>query len=147
MLKPQKTPLKKPAEHKPAWWLVDLKGKILGRAATQIADLLRGKHRPSFTPQWDLGDFVVAINAAQIRLTGQKWSKKIYYHHSGYPGGLKAQTAKELIQKHPEDLIVKAVKGMLPKNHLALKMLKKFKVYPGGEHPHSAQQPQVRNLN
>ncbi|MBI4125048.1 MAG: 50S ribosomal protein L13 [Deltaproteobacteria bacterium] len=147
MLKTQKTTLVKPAEHKPAWWLVDLKDKTLGRAATQIADLLRGKHRPTYTPQWDLGDFVVAINAAGIKLTGQKWSKKMYYRHSGFRGGFRQQTAGELIKKHPEDLIVKAVKGMLPKNFLAQKILTKLKVYPGTEHPHEAQQPKVRELH
>lgn len=147
MLRTQKTTLKKPAEHKPAWWLVDLKDKTLGRAATQIANLLRGKHQPTFVPNWDLGDFVVAINAAQIKLTGQKWAKKFYYRHSGYPGGFRKEAAEKLVKRDPETMIVKAVKGMLPKNFLSQKVLTKLKVYPGAEHPHAAQQPKPRTLN
>ena len=126
---------------KQAWWIIDLNGKTLGRAATAIADLLRGKTKPTYTPFVDNGDFVVAINADKIHLTGKKWDDKIYYRHSGYPGGLKQRTAKELQTKHPEDLILKAVKGMLPKNFLSAKLLTKLKVYAGTEHPHASQQP------
>lgn len=144
MLQTQKTTDLKPKERKQAWWLVDLEGKVLGRVATGIADLLRGKHKPSYSPYMDNGDFVVAINADKIKLTGKKLQDKKYYRHSGYPGGLREQTAQELLDRHPEDLITKAVKGMLPKNFLADQLLTKFKVYAGKEHPHQAQQPKVR---
>ena len=123
------------------WYLVDAENKILGRLASKIASILRGKNKPIFTPHVDTGDFVVVINAKKVKLTGRKLKEKIYYHHSGYPGGLKSITAKDLIQKKPEELIRKAVKGMLPKNRLGRKQLKKLKVYPDQEHPHQAQQP------
>jgi len=123
------------------WYLVDADNKILGRLASKIASILRGKNKPIFTPHVDTGDFVVVINAKKVKLTGRKLKEKIYYHHSGYPGGLKSITAKDLIQKKPEELIRKAVKGMLPKNRLGRKQLKKLKVYPDQEHPHQAQQP------
>lgn len=126
---------------KPVWWLVDLEGKTLGRMATRIANIIRGKHRATYTPNAEGGDFVVAINADKIKLTGKKWEDKTYYRHSGYPGGLKERSAKELLQKHPEDLLLKAVKGMLPRNDLSRKILMKLKVYAGAEHPHKAQQP------
>lgn len=141
MLAQQKSYIQKTKDVKPQWWLVDLEGKTLGRIATRIADIIRGKNRASFTPNTDGGDFVVAINADKIKLTGKKWEDKTYYRHTGFPGGIKSQSAKELSQKHPEDLIVKAVKGMLPKNFLSQHILKKLKVYAGEEHPHSAQQP------
>ncbi|MDP2599283.1 MAG: 50S ribosomal protein L13 [Deltaproteobacteria bacterium] len=137
----QKSYVLKEKDVTPRWWIVDLEGKTLGRIATRIADVLRGKTRATFTPNTDAGDFVVAINADKIKLTGKKWDDKIYYRHSGYPGGLKERTAKELLAKHPEDLITKAVKGMLPKNFLSAKLLTKLKVYAGSEHPHEAQQP------
>lgn len=146
MLQTQRTALAKLKDLKREWWLIDLKGKILGRAATRIADILRGKTKPIFSPDADLGDFVVAINAEKIKLTGKKMEDKKYHRHSGYPGGLKTQSAKELLAKHPEDLIVKAVQGMLPKNFLAQKILKKLKVYPGEGHPHQAQQPKLKEL-
>lgn len=123
------------------WWIVDLEGKTLGRAATKIAAVLRGKNKPAYTPHMDGGDFVVAINADKIHLSGKKWDDKMYYRHSGYPGGFKEQTAEELRNRHPEDLITKAVKGMLPKNFLAKNLLKKLKVYAGSQHPHDAQNP------
>ena len=127
------------------WYLVDVDSKVLGRVATQIANVLRGKNKPTFTPSVDTGDFVVVVNAAKIALTGKKMSDKTYYSHSGYVGGLKEISAAKLIDKKPEDLIKKAVKGMLPKNKLARHMLKKLKIYAGDAHPHAAQQP--KNLN
>lgn len=146
MLKTQKTTEVKPEALKREWWLIDLKGKTLGRIATRIADLIRGKCKPIYSPHLDNGDFVVAINAAQIKLTGKKLTDKKYYRHSGFPGGLKTQTAKELLQRHPEAMIFKAVKGMLPKNFLADTILKKLKIYPAAEHPHQAQQPKPKEL-
>lgn len=124
------------------WYLVDADGKTLGRLATEIAKILRGKHKPIYTPHVDTGDFVVVINAARIHLTGNKWKDKIYYHHTGYVGGLKAFTAEQLRQRKPERLLETAVRGMLPKSKLGRQMLKKLKIYPGPEHPHQAQQPQ-----
>lgn len=137
----QKTTLVKMEEVQRNWVLVDLSGKILGRAATRIADILRGKTKPTFTPHADTGDFVVAINAAKIRLTGNKLKEKVYYSHSGFRGGLKEITAGRLLLKKPEDLILKAVKGMLPKNRSQKHLLAKLKVYAAAEHPHAAQQP------
>lgn len=127
------------------WYLVDVDSKVLGRVATQIANVLRGKNKPTFTPSVDTGDFVIVVNAEKIALTGKKMSDKVYYSHSGYVGGLKEITAGKLIEKKPEDLLKKAVKGMLPKNKLARHMLKKLKIYSGDAHPHSAQNP--KNLN
>lgn len=127
------------------WYLVDVDNKVLGRVATEIANVLRGKNKPTFTPSVDTGDFVIVVNAEKIALTGKKLSDKTYYSHSSYPGGLKEITAGKLIEKKPEELLKKAVKGMLPKNKLARHMLKKLKIYSGANHPHSAQQP--KNLN
>jgi large subunit ribosomal protein L13 len=124
------------------WYLVDAKDKVLGRLATQIATRLRGKHKPIFTNHADTGDFVVVVNADKIVLTGSKWDDKIYYHHSGYTGGLKQISAKKLIEKRPEDLLRFAVRGMLPKNSLGRRQLKKLKIYAGSDHPHQAQQPE-----
>jgi len=124
------------------WVLVDAEGKILGRMATEIAAILRGKTKPTYTPHADAGDFVVVINAEKVALTGRKWSQKMYYHHSGYPGGIKAISAEKLRQKRPEEIIRKAVWGMLPKNRLGRKLIKKLKVYAGPEHPHGAQKPE-----
>lgn len=135
------TQVAKQAEIKRDWYVVDLEGKVLGRVATEIARVLRGKHKPIFSPSVDTGDFVVVINADKIKLTGKKLSDKMYYHHSGFPGGIKSINAGKLLEKKPEDLIRKAVKGMLPKNKLGVKMLKKLKVYAGAEHGHAAQQP------
>ena len=123
------------------WYVVDAEDKILGRLATEIASRLRGKHKPTFSPFIDNGDFIIVTNAEKIQLTGKKWDDKKYYHHTGYIGGIKQTTAKELLKKHPTDLIIKAVKGMLPKNKLGRAQLKKLKVYAGAEHPHEAQQP------
>lgn len=131
----------KKGEHKENWWVVDAEGQVLGRLATAIAARLRGKHNPAFTPHVDTGDAVVVINADKIVLTGRKLQKKVYYRHSGYIGGLKEITAEKLLEKHPEELIRHAVKGMLPKNKLGRKLFKKLKVYTGNTHPHAAQQP------
>src|SRR3989338_8363519 len=119
MLANQKTPMPYKKETDRKWWIVDLQGKTLGRIATRIADILRGKYETTYTPHIDNGDFVIAINADKIHLTGKKWEDKKYYRHSGFPGGLKEDSAKELIARHPDALITKAVKGMLPKNDLA----------------------------
>ena len=128
------------------WLVIDLKDKVLGRAATQIADLLRGKHKPTFTPHADAGDFVVVVNAEKVKLTGNKLLAKEYNFHSGYIGGLKTFTAEEMLKRRPTDLITLAVKGMLPKNQLSLSLIKKLKVYVGESHPHSAQAPQSYEL-
>jgi len=128
------------------WILVDATGQVLGRLASQIAVRLRGKHLPTFTPHVDVGDFVVVINAEKVRLTGRKWDQKVYRRHSGYMGGLKETSARKMLQEHPERLIYYAVKGMLPKNRLGRKLLKKLKIYVGSKHPHEAQQPQVISL-
>lgn len=128
------------------WILVDATGQVLGRLASQIAVRLRGKHLPTFTPHVDVGDFVVVINAEKVCLTGRKWDQKVYRRHSGYMGGLKETSARKMLQEHPERLIYYAVKGMLPKNRLGRKLLKKLKIYVGSKHPHEAQQPQVVSL-
>jgi large subunit ribosomal protein L13 len=123
------------------WYVVDAQDKVLGRLASRIAMVLRGKTKPVFTPHMDSGDFVVVVNAAQVRLTGRKLDNKFYYRHSGYPGGLKTTTARHLLQRKPEEVLRHAVRGMLPKNSLGRHLLKKLKIYAGGEHPHEAQQP------
>ena len=128
------------------WRLVDADGKVLGRIATEIADILRGKNKPVFTPHLDTGDFVVVVNAEKIKLTGNKMADKVYYHHTGFPGGIKGITAEKLLEKEPEKLISEAVKGMLPKNKLRKQFMGKLKVYSGSKHPHEAQQPQVVSL-
>ncbi|MFT4704939.1 MAG: large subunit ribosomal protein L13 [Bradymonadia bacterium] len=130
-----------------AWYVVDLEGVIVGRAATQIASILRGKNKPTYTPHTDTGDFVVVLNADKVKFTGNKLADKRYYRHSGYPGGIYNLTAAEMLEKHPERIIEAAVKGMLPKNKLGRHMLKKLKVYASAEHPHSAQQPQPLTLD
>ncbi|MEA2039128.1 MAG: 50S ribosomal protein L13 [Thermodesulfobacteriota bacterium] len=122
------------------WYLVDAKDKVLGRLATRVAMCLRGKNKPIFTPHADTGDFVVIINAEKIALTGKKWDNKIYYRHSGYVGGLKEISAKKLLEKKPNDILRFAVRGMLPKNSLGRRQLKKLKIYSGPDHPHQAQQ-------
>lgn len=123
------------------WYVVDAENKVLGRLASELAKILRGKHKPHFTPHVDTGDYVIVINAEKVSLTGNKLKDKVYYRHSGYPGGIKSITAEDLKAKKPEDLIRFAVKGMLPKNRLGRKLFKKLKVYAGGEHPHQAQEP------
>lgn len=141
-----KTYMAKPNEVQERWYLVDASGKVLGRLASRIAAVLRGKHRPTFTPHVDLRDFVVVINAEKIRLTGRKAQQKMLYRHSGYPGGLKAVSYGTLLATNPEKLIREAVRGMLPKNPLGRKLLKKLKVYRGPDHPHQAQQPEPLEL-
>jgi large subunit ribosomal protein L13 len=123
------------------WYVVDAEGKTLGRLATQIADALRGKRKPEYTPHCDTGDFVVVVNAAKIRVTGNKLNDKLYHRHSGYPGGLRSRTLAEMLDRRPEEVVRMAVKGMLPRNRLARQQLTKLKVYAGPEHPHDAQQP------
>ncbi|MCP4714195.1 MAG: 50S ribosomal protein L13 [Deltaproteobacteria bacterium] len=125
------------------WYVVDAENKILGRLATQIADRLRGKHKPTFTPHVDTGDFIVVINAGKVKLTGNKLAQKNYYNYSGYPGGLKTTTAEEMLEKKPTDVLYRAVKGMLPKNRLGRQMIKKLKLYTEDAHPHAAQQPKI----
>jgi len=131
----------KKADLQKSWFVVDLDNQVLGRAATEIARVLRGKHKAIYTPSVDTGDFVIVLNADKVRLTGDKLNQKMYYSHSFYPGGLKSITAGKLLEKAPEELIRKAVKGMLPKNKLGRQMFRKLKVYRGAEHPHQAQQP------
>lgn len=135
------TYMAKPESVERKWYIVDAKGKTLGRLASEVAKVLRGKHKPEFTPHIDTGDFVIVINASQVELTGQKLTNKFYYRHSGYPSGLKQISAKDLREKRPERMIELAVKGMLPKGSLGRKQFKKLKVYAGSEHPHAAQQP------
>jgi large subunit ribosomal protein L13 len=138
-----KTQFAKKGEVERKWYVVDAKDAVLGRLATKIATYLRGKNKPVFTPNVDTGDFIIVINADKVRLTGRKLSDKVYYHHTGYIGGIKAQTAKDLLEKQPEKIIEKAVWGMLPKNTLGKQMFKKLKVYKGAEHPHKAQAPEI----
>lgn len=130
-----------------SWYLIDAENKVLGKLATKIADILRGKHKPVFTPHIDTGDFVIVINAEKIHLSGNKLKNKLYYRHSGYPGGLKVTSAGEMLKKKPGNIIKFAVGGMLPKNKLGRKQLKKLKIYSGVDHPHSAQKPKVLKIN
>lgn len=132
----------KPAEVIHDWYLVDASGRTLGRLASEIATRLRGKHKPEFTPHVDTGDYIVVVNASKIRVTGNKLKDKIYYHHTGYIGNLKSISLEKLLEKSPEQVITKAVKGMLPKNKLGAAMIKKLRVFGGPEHDHAAQQPQ-----
>ncbi|MFN3234690.1 MAG: 50S ribosomal protein L13 [Gammaproteobacteria bacterium] len=125
------------------WWIVDASDGNLGRLATQIARRLRGKHKPEYTPHVDTGDYVVVINADKIQTTGDKMNKKFYYNHTGFPGGIKSVLLKHYLSNHPDRVLMRAVKGMMPKNPLGRKMLKKLKIYAGTEHPHSAQNPQI----
>ena len=136
-----KTQVAKKNEVSREWYVVDVENKVLGRVATQIANVLRGKNKPTFTPSVDTGDFVIVLNAEKIALTGKKLTDKLYYRHSEYPGGLKSISAGKLIEKDVEQVIRKAVKGMLPKNKLARHMINKLKVYVGPTHPHKAQMP------
>jgi len=133
----------KPAEIERRWYVVDAKGKTLGRLASRIAHILRGKHKPTYTPHVDCGDHVVVINAGDVKLTGKKAENKILYRHSGYPGGLKSTTAGDMLATRPQRLIEHAVKGMIPKNKLGRRMLKRLRVYVSSDHPHAAQQPET----
>ena len=137
-----KTFVATPANRQRDWYVVDAEGKTLGRLATQIADTLRGKRKPEYTPHCDTGDFVVVVNAEKIRVTGDKLAQKTYYRHSGYPGGIKSRTLGEMLERKPEEVIRKAVKGMLPRNRLGVQQLRKLKIYAGTDHPHQAQRPE-----
>lgn len=141
-----KTYTVKPGDIKRQWCLVDAEGKTLGRLASRIAAILKGKHKPIYTPHADVGDFVIVINADKIHVTGRKMLQKMYHRHSGYPGGLKSINLRDLLQRHPTRAVEYAVKGMLPKNRLGRRMFKKLKVYAGSDHPHQAQKPQVLEL-
>ena len=129
------------------WWILDATGQTLGRFASRIAKILMGKNKPNYTPNVDNGDFVVVVNAEKIRVTGKKLNQKVYYHYTGYIGNLKAETLKERLEKKPEEVIIDAVWGMLPKTRLGRKMIKKLKVYRGSEHPHIAQKPEPLKIN
>jgi large subunit ribosomal protein L13 len=141
-IRAMKTYVATPATAERNWFVVDATGLTLGRLATRIADTLRGKRKPEYTPHIDTGDFVIVVNAEKIAVTGDKRTAKLYHRHSGYPGGLKTRTLQEMLERRPEEVIRLAVKGMLPRNRLARKQLTKLKVYAGPEHPHIAQKPQ-----
>jgi large subunit ribosomal protein L13 len=128
------------------WYVVNAEGQTLGRIASRVAAVLRGKHKPMFTPWLDTGDYIIVVNAGKIKVTGARLDSKVYYRHSGYVGGLKSITLRDMLLKHPERALAAAVKGMLPNNRLGRKMFKKLKVYAGGEHPHAAQQPKPLDL-
>jgi large subunit ribosomal protein L13 len=141
-----KTYVTKPAEVERAWYVVDAEGQTLGRLASSVAAILRGKHKPIYSPSVDCGDYVIVLNADKIEVTGRRLDQKKYYRHSLYIGGLKEITMRDQLQQHPERVLESAVRGMLPKNALGRKMFKKLKVYAGGEHPHEAQQPEPLEL-
>lgn len=141
-----KTYAPKAADNENRWWLVDAEGQILGRLATEVASLIRGKKNPRFAPHVDTGDFVVVVNAEKVRVTGRKMDQKVYYSHSQYPGGLKEVTLRNLLERKPEEVIRKAVWGMIPKNKLGRALYKKLKVYKGPQHPHEAQAPKAYTL-
>ena len=138
-----KTYHQRPAEVQRDWYVVDATAQVLGRLATRIATLLRGKHKPTYTPSIDGGDFVIVVNCEKIKITGKKADQKIYYRHTGYPGGLKATPYKMMLAKHPDRILRNAVKGMLPKNRMGRHLLTKLRIYAGPRHPHAAQQPKV----
>ena len=141
-----KTYQAKPTDRERNWLLVDAEGKTLGRLATQIADLLRGKRKPTYTPHVDVGDFVIVVNAEKIVVTGNKLEAKRYWRHSGYPGGIRFRTLGEQLERRPEEVIRRAVKGMLPRNRLARRQIVKLKVYAGPDHPHAAQKPEALEI-
>ena len=141
-----KTYVATPENREREWYVVDADGQTLGRLATRIADALRGKRKPEYTPHCDTGDFVVVVNAEKIAVTGDKRRQKLYHRHSGYPGGLRTRTLGEMLERRPEDVIRRAVKGMLPRNRLARQQLTKLKVYAGPQHPHAAQQPKPMEI-
>ena len=145
-LRTHKTYVAKPGEVERKWYVVDATDQTLGRLATRIATILRGKHKVVFTPHEDVGDFVVVVNAEKIKVTGRKLDQKMYYRHSGYPGGITGITLRRQLELHPERVLQSAVKGMLPRGPLARRQIKKLKVYAGGQHPHEAQQPEVLDL-
>jgi large subunit ribosomal protein L13 len=141
-----KTFVATPENRERDWLVVDATGQTLGRLATQIADVLRGKHKPEYTPHCDVGDFVVVVNAEKISVTGKKREEKLYHRYSGYPGGLRSRTLAEMLERRPEEVIRLAVKGMLPRNRIARAQLRKLKVYAGADHPHVAQQPKPMEI-
>ena len=143
----QKTYNAKPGEIVQRWYVVDAEGQTLGRLATRIADTLRGKGKPEYTPHVDTGDFVVVVNAEKIQVTGNKLDQKMYHRHSGYPGGLKTRTLREQLERRPTEVLRKAVKGMLPRNRLARQQINKLKIYAGPDHPHEAQAPKPLELH
>jgi large subunit ribosomal protein L13 len=136
-----KTYTPKATELERRWWVVDAEGQVLGRLATQVASVLRGKHNPHFTPFLDTGDYVIVVNAGKVAVTGNRLTQKTYHHHSGYPGGLRTQTLQEMMAKHPDQVIRLAVRGMLPRGRLGRQVYSKLKVYAGPDHPHEAQNP------
>jgi large subunit ribosomal protein L13 len=142
-----KTYVTKTGEVEREWYVVDASGQTLGRLSTQVARILRGKHKPTYSPAVDVGDYVIVVNAEKVHVTGRKLDQKMYYHYSGYPGGLKKTTLRDLRQKFPTRVIEHAVRGMLPKNRLGRRMFKKLKVYAGPDHPHAAQQPTLWDLS
>jgi large subunit ribosomal protein L13 len=146
-MKQQKTFSPRPDDVDRSWWLVDAEGFPLGRLASEVAKILRGKHKPTFAPHMDMGDYVVVVNAAKVAVTGAKAEDKRYYRHSGYPGGLTEQSFNDLLEKYPERVLEKAVRGMLPKNRLGRKMFKKLKVYAGPDHAHVGQAPQPLTID
>jgi large subunit ribosomal protein L13 len=142
-----KTYVATPENRRRDWHVIDAEGQTLGRLATQIADTLRGKRKPEYTPHCDTGDFVVVVNAAKVHVTGNKPQQKLYRRHSGYPGGLRSRTLAEMLDRRPEEVIRKAVRGMLPRNRLGRQQLRKLKVYAGSEHPHEAQKPKPMEID
>jgi large subunit ribosomal protein L13 len=142
----EKTYVTKPAEVKREWFVIDAEGKTLGRLASEVARILRGKHKAIYSPSVDTGDYVIVVNAKKIQVTGRRLDQKMYYHHSGYMGGLSEISLREQLEKYPDRVIESAVKGMLPKNRLGRHMIKKLKVYGGTDHPHQAQQPAVLEI-
>jgi len=144
-MKASRTYMAKPGEIQPKWWLVDAAGKVVGRLASDIAMILMGKHRPTYTPHVDTGDYVVVINAAKVVFTGKKWQQKVYTWYTGYPGQHR-ETAARRLQRKPERILYEAVRRMLPKNKLSYQMLRKLKIYAGSQHPHQAQQPELKQL-
>ncbi len=141
-----RTYITKPDHIKRQWWVVDAEGQTLGRLASEVAKVLRGKHKPYYTPNLDCGDFVIVLNADKIHVTGNKLDNKIYYRHSGYPGGIRGVTLREQLAKHPTRAVRKAVWGMLPHNRLGRRMIKKLKIYADSTHPHEAQQPEPMDI-
>jgi len=142
-----RTYMAKAGEVQRKWYLIDADGKTLGRVATEVARILRGKHKPIYTPHVDTGDHVIVINAAKVKVTGKKYTDKLYYRHTGYPGGIKVTNFADLLRRKPEQVIEKAVWGMIPHNRLGRRVFKKLRVYPGPDHPHAAQKPEVWEIS
>jgi large subunit ribosomal protein L13 len=142
----KRTYVTKPEDVERDWYIVDASGQTLGRLASEVAQVIRGKHKPIYSPSIDVGDYVIVVNAEKIHVTGRKLDQKMYYRHSGYPGGIKEMTLGRMLEEHPTRVIELAVKGMLPKTRLGRKMIKKLKVYAGPEHPHQAQEPEAMEL-